>query len=48
MADPLERGQRIGAAWSAPRRHHRLLIPPEQLGGISQIHELRHVAFKFL
>ena len=48
VADPLERGEGLGSALSPARGHHRLLIPPEQLGCISQIHELRQVDFKFL
>jgi hypothetical protein len=42
VAEPLDRGDGLGTSRRAPRRHHRLLVPVQQLGDVSHVCERRH------
>ncbi len=43
VADPLDGGGGLRSSRGAARRHHRLLVPVEQLGDVPEIRKRRQV-----
>ena len=48
VADPLDRRERFGPGRPAARRHHRLLVPAEQAGGVAKVLEGAKAGSKLL